>query len=121
MKINAAIFFIMSILHLSAINIFLDILSLPIFDRLYSYTFGGILLILGIFSLLVSYRDNMIQSRLLFELIIACEIAIVFTSFTALHIMSSSYMPPPTVIVWLTNIIFIGLIVLNTIVYRKTR
>ena len=120
MIVNAIVFLILSVLYIGLINIFLTYIALPSFDHLYSFTFGGCLLIFGIFTLVVQSRGNANQSKLLMELIIAWQIAMIFTSFFAIQIMSS-YTPTPIVMIWVNNIVFICLIVLNIIVYRKSR
>ena len=121
MKINSLVFFILSILYIGFLDVLLSYISLPVFDKLYSLSFSAILLVFGIFFLLVSYRDNKIQIRLLFEIIITWQIALVISSFSAIQFVSSWTSPPPIIIVWVTDIIMIGLLVINIIVYRKYR
>lgn len=121
MILDAVVFFILSILYISIFDILLELLSMPRFNRLYSIAFGGSLLILAIFSLLVSSRKNVIQIKLFLELIIAWQIAMVFLSFYSIYHESFFYALYPTAVVWVTNIILICLIVLDIFVYRKNR
>ena len=121
MILDAAIFFILSILYISIFDVLLGLLSMPRFNRLYSIGLGGSLLVLAIFSLLVSYRKNLVQIKLFLELIIAWQIAMVFLSFSSIYLESFSYALYPIAVVWITNIILICLIVLDIFVYRKNR
>jgi hypothetical protein len=117
--INGAISLFLGFSYITGIiNIILDLISFPSFNPLYSYVFGGTLLVFGIFSLLLLKRKNLANIKLFMELIIGWKIVVVLTSFLALQI-SVPYFIAPIQFIWVNNIIFIFLILIDLFVYRK--
>jgi len=117
--INGAISLILGFSYITGIiNIILDLISFPSFNPLYSYVFGGTLLVFGIFSLLLLKRKNLANIKLFMELIIGWKIVVVLTSFLALQI-TVPYFIAPIQFIWVNNIIFIFLILIDLFVYRK--
>lgn len=117
--INAIVTFIFGFIYIEPIHLILLLLDLPAFDPLYSWVFGGTLLILGIFAFIVVNRKDTKQIRLFLELLITWEIMIVFMNvFIGLrHVL----IVLPLTFIWLNNAIFLVMIVINLYFYRKYR
>ena len=117
--INAIVMFIFGFIYIEPIYLILLLLDLPAFDPLYSWVFGGTLLILGIFAFIVVNRKDTKQIRLFLELLITWEIMIVFMNvFIGLrHVL----IVLPLTFIWLNNAIFLVMIVINLYFYRKYR
>ncbi|KKM89841.1 hypothetical protein LCGC14_1244640 [marine sediment metagenome] len=109
--INAILTLILAFIYLGIFNLLLVFAV----DSLYNWVFGGTLLILGIFALLVGKRKDLKQIKLLLELLIVWEIMILF-----IHIYSIRFMliPLPLIVIWVNNAIFLVLIVINVYFYR---
>lgn len=117
--INAIIAIIFGFIYIEPIHLILLLLDLPAFDPLYSWVFGGTLLILGIFAWIVVNRKDSKQIRLILELLIVWEIMIVFMNVIIGFRYFSIVLP--VTIVWLNNAIFLVMIVINVYFYRKYR
>ena len=117
--INAIVTFIFGFIYIEPIHLILLLLDLPAFDPLYSWVFGGTLLILGIFAFIVVNRKDTKQIRLFLELLITWEIMIVFMNvFIGLR---HALIVLPLTFIWLNNAIFLVMIALNVYFYRKYR
>ena len=117
--INAIVASVFGFIYIEPIHLILLLLDLPAFDPLYSWVFGGTLLILGIFAWIVVNRKDSKQIRLFLELLIVWEIMIVFMNVIIGFRYFSIVLP--VTIVWLNNAIFLVMIVINVYFYRKYR
>jgi len=74
--INAIVGLIFAFLYLAISHIYLSLTQWPFYDPYYSWSFGGTLLILSIFTLLAIKRTEWKQIRIIFELIIAWQLRV---------------------------------------------
>jgi len=84
MLVNAIFGLIFAFLYLAISHLYLSFTQWPFYDPYYSWTFGGTLLILSLFTLLAIKRTEWKQIRILFELIIAWELAILILNVIGL-------------------------------------
>lgn len=115
--INAIIGLIFAFLYLAISHIYLSFTQWPFYDPYYSWSFGGTLLILSLFTLLAIKRTEREQIKIIFELIIAWQLMILI-----LNIIGLILIPTPIISLintWINNILLIILIIANLYFYTK--
>ncbi len=117
--INAIVGLIFAFLYLAISHIYLSLIQWPFYDPYYSWSFGGTLLILSIFTLLAIKRTEWEQIRIIFELVIAWQLTILI-----LNIIGLILIPAPItslISTWANNFLLIILIIANLYFYTKQK
>ena len=115
--INAIIGLIFAFLYLAFSYLYLPFIQWPFYDPYYSWSFGGTLLVLSLFSLLAIKKTEWEQIKIVVELIIVWQLMILI-----LNIISLILIPAPItslISTWINNFIFIILIIANLYFYIK--
>ena len=115
--INAIIGLIFAFLYLAFSYLYLPFIQWPFYDPYYSWSFGGTLLVLSLFSLLAIKKTEWEQIKIIVELIIVWQLMILI-----LNIISLILIPAPItslISTWINNFIFIILIIANLYFYIK--
>ena len=115
--INAIIGLIFAFLYLAFSYLYLPFIQWPFYDPYYSWSFGGTLLVLSLFSLLAIKKTEWEQIKIIVELIIVWQLMILI-----LNIISLILIPAPItslISTWINNFILIILIIANLYFYIK--
>ena len=115
--INAIIGLIFAFLYLAFSYLYLPFIQWPFYDPYYSWSFGGTLLVLSLFSLLAIKKTEWEQIKIVVELIIVWQLMILI-----LNIISLILIPAPItslISTWINNFILIILIIANLYFYIK--
>jgi len=115
--INAIMGLIFAFFYLAISNIYLSLIQWPFYDPYHSWLFGGILLIMSIFTLLAIKRTEWKEIRIIFELIIALQLMTLILNVMALILIPAPVMSLITT--WINNFLLIILIVANIYFYTK--
>jgi hypothetical protein len=89
----------------------------PFYDPYYSWAFGGTLLVLSLFTLLAIKRGEWEKIKMIFELIIAWQMAILILNIIGLILIHATI--TSLISTWINNFILIILILLNLYFYIK--
>ena len=115
--INSIIGLSFAFFYLVAPYYYLSLIEWPFFDPYYSWAFGGVFLILSSFLLRSMKRNHWEKYKPVLEITIAWQMLILI-----LNIISLIFIPTPIfsiIITWISNILFIALIGLNTYFYGR--
>jgi hypothetical protein len=117
--INAIIGISFAFFYLAVPFWYLSLIHWPFFDPYYSWTFGGIFLILSSFLFYTIKKGDWGRCKTVYEITITWEILIL-----ALNIISLIFIPAPLIsiiITWIYNVTFIVLISFNISFYNKNK
>ncbi|MHA1456476.1 MAG: hypothetical protein ACTSXN_00045 [Promethearchaeota archaeon] len=115
--INAIAGLIFAFLYIAISHIYLSLTQWPFYDPYYSWSFGGTLLILSLFTLLAIKRTEWAQIKIIFELIIFWQLTILILNIIVLILIPA----PITSLIstWVNNFLLIILIIANLYFYTK--
>ncbi len=115
--VNAILGFYFTFLYIIIPHIYLYSIQWPFYDPYYSWSFGAIFLLFSIFILYAIKQNEWEKFKMVFELITAWYLTILILNIFCLILIP---VPIPSLIaIWIYNILFISLIVVNMNFHKK--
>ena len=106
-------------------DFFLGFISYPTFTDVFAYAYGVTLIILGIFAILATVRQNLAQIMILLEISIIWQLLVGLATIMILiifsHLLGPSFSYSYPWILWVSMIILLSLIIVNSYYYHKFR
>jgi hypothetical protein len=115
--IDAILGFYFTFLYIIIPHIYLYSIQWPFYDPYYSWSFGAIFLLFSIFILYTIKQNEWEKFKMVYELLIGWYLTILILNIICLILIPLSILS--LIAIWIYNIIFIVLIVVNIYFHPK--